>query len=347
VTPDPAPTAESTTAALAGHQPVRADWLARHSEAPLAPDQEIVDAHHHFFSGGDWRYLTDELTADIAQAPGLSATVFVECGEHHRPAGPAAVRPVGETEFVRDLTPVASAGRVRLAAAIVGTADLRAPTADAVLHAHLDAGDGRFRGIRQSIAWDPDPAVTHPRRQPPPGLYAAAEFRRGFRRLAPLALTFDAWCFHPQIPDVTDLARAFPGTRIVLDHCGGPLGVGGHAGPEAFRTWRAHLAELARCDNVVVKIGGLGMTAIGHRFFAEASPPTSTRLAATLRPWVHSVIELFGAHRCMFESNFPVDKASYAYGVFWNACTRLAEEAGADERAALFADTARDFYRLP
>lgn len=330
------------TTALAGHQPVRADWLARHSEAPLAPDQEIVDAHHHFFSGSDWRYLTDELAADIAQVPGLSATVFVECGEHHHTTGPADIRPVGETEFVRDLT-----AATEFAAAIVGRADLRAPTANAVLHAHLAAGAGRFRGIRQSIAWDDDPAVTHPLRQPPPGLYADTDFRRGFGLLAPLALTFDAWCYHPQIPDVTDLAHAFPDTRIVLDHCGGPLGVGGHNGREAFATWRANLAELARCDNVVVKIGGLGMTAIGHRFFAATSPPTSARLAATLRPWVHTVIELFGAGRCMFESNFPVDKASYAYGVFWNACTRLTEDAGADERAALFAGTARDFYRLP
>jgi L-fuconolactonase len=177
-------------------------------------------------------------------------------------------------------------------------------------------------------------------------LYAAGGFRRGFARLAPLGLSFDAWCFHPQLPGVTALARAFPGTRIVLDHCGGPLGVGRHTGPAAFAAWRADLAELARCENVVVKLGGFGMAAMGHRFHTADAPPTSARLAAAVRPWVHTAIELFGPGRCLFESNFPVDKGSYAYGVFWNACVRLTGQAGPAERAALFAGTAREVYRI-
>ncbi len=334
-----------------GHGAVRPDWLAQRTEAPLGPASPVVDAHHHFFDHPEWRYLAAELTADLEQAPDVVATVFVECDTRHRTDGPAVLRPVGETGFVAELAAELDRrpGGPRVAAGIVGHVDLTAgPSVEDALAAHLVAGRGRFRGVRQRMAWDPDPAVTHPQRPPPPGLYGSAAFRAGFAALARTGLTFDAWCYHPQLGEVAALARAFPDTVVVLDHCGGPLGVGRYARArsEVFEHWRAAMTDLATCENVHVKLGGLGMRSIGNGLDAAPLPPTSQQLAAVMRPWVTTTVELFGAGRCLFESNFPMDKASYGYGTFWNACRRLTADASADERAALLAGTASRVYGL-
>jgi predicted TIM-barrel fold metal-dependent hydrolase len=217
-----------------------------------------------------------------------------------------------------------------------------------VLQAHIRAGGDRFRGIRHITAWDPDPAIMNPAYTPPKDILFRDDFRAGFAQLAPLGLSFDAWLYHPQTPDLTALARAFPETPIVLDHVGGPLGIRGYANQkdEVFRSWRAAMAELATCPNVCVKLGGLGMRINGMGFEEQAEPPSSDALAAAWKPWIDTTIGLFGADRCMFESNFPVDKGSYGYGVFWNACKKLAAGASASERTALFSGTASRFYRL-
>jgi predicted TIM-barrel fold metal-dependent hydrolase len=223
----------------------------------------------------------------------------------------------------------------------------------AVLEAHLAAGGGRFRGVRQITARDAA-AHAHYGQPPgtlldhPPGLLADPAFRAGFARLAPLGLTFDAWLLHPQLPELTALARAFPDTGIVLDHLGTPLGVGAYAGRReaVFAAWAAGLRELATCPNVCAKLGGLGMSLLGFGFEAAAAPPSSEDLAAAWRPYVETAIAAFGADRCMFESNFPVDKAAYGYAVFWNACKRLARGASATEKRALFRGTAARVYRL-
>jgi predicted TIM-barrel fold metal-dependent hydrolase len=188
----------------------------------------------------------------------------------------------------------------------------------------------------------------NPAYQPPRDIFFREDFRAGFAQLAPLGLSFDAWLYHPQIPDLTALARSFPGTPIVLDHVGGPLGIRGYAGRRdaVFAEWRAALVELATCPNVSVKVGGLGMRINGMGFEDGVDPPDSDALVDAWRPYVETVIELFGAGRCMFESNFPVDKGSYGYGVFWNACKKLAAGASAEERTALFSGTAQRFYRL-
>jgi predicted TIM-barrel fold metal-dependent hydrolase len=173
-------------------------------------------------------------------------------------------------------------------------------------------------------------------------------FRQGFACLAPLNLSFDAWLYHPQIGDLTDLARAFPGTQICLDHVGGPLAIGPYAGrrDEIFREWSRSIRELATCDNVVVKLGGLAMRINGWDFHEKADPPSSSDLAAAWKPYIDTCIEAFGASRCMFESNFPVDKGSYSYAAYWNACKLLTAGASANEKAALFSGTATRFYRL-
>ena len=217
-----------------------------------------------------------------------------------------------------------------------------------VLEAHIRAGGGRFRGIRHIVAWDADPIVLNPGNPAPKELLADRAFREGFSNLAPLGLTFEAWLYHyPQIPELTSLAQAFPGTQIVLNHVGGPLAIGSYAGKrdEIFSNWSASIRALAKCPNVSVKLGGVGMRVNGFGFEQQAEPPSSDALVAAWRPYFDLCIDAFGTARCMFESNFPVDKGSYSYPVFWNACKKLAHGACADDRANLFSRTAAKFYR--
>jgi predicted TIM-barrel fold metal-dependent hydrolase len=231
----------------------------------------------------------------------------------------------------------------------VGTASLRLGDAvAAVLDAQIAAGGGRFRGIRLGAAWDPDASVPNHRTEPPPHLLLRDDFRAGFAHLAPRGLTFEAWCYHRQIPDVTALARAFPGTTIILDHFGGPLGIGPYAGKaqEVYAEWRTYVSELATCPNVVAKLGGINMEMNGFGWPERPRPPGSQELADATRHYYEFTIEKFGVDRCMFESNFPVDKASCSYTVLWNSFKRLTSGCPADEKAKLFHDTAARVYRL-
>src|SRR5262245_60140401 len=339
--------------APANYLPVRADWLARRHEPPLEPDLPIVDAHHHLWDRRGWRYLFDDLLADIrSSGHTIAATVFMQCLAMHRAHGPEALRPVGETEFVNGVAAMAASGiygPARICAGIVGRADLRLGAAvEEVLTAHIRVGGGRFRGIRFITTWDAEASLVNPLAAVPSGLLADATFRAGFARLAPLELSFDAWLFHPQLDELTDLARAFPGTRICLNHVGGVLGIGPYAGKrnEVFTRWSRSIQALAGCPNVVVKLGGLGMRINGFGFERSADPPSSETLAAAWRPYVETCIDAFGVERAMFESNFPVDKGSYSYGAGWNAFKRLAQGASAAEKTALFGGTATRFYRL-
>jgi predicted TIM-barrel fold metal-dependent hydrolase len=262
------------------------------------------------------------------------------------------MRPVGETEFVNGIAAMSASGLygpVQIAAGIVGTADLqRGDAVAAVLDAHLVAGGGRFRGIRLGGTWDASEAVPNHRTNPPQGLFLRPDFRAGFAHLAPRQLTFEAWCYHPQIPEVTDLARAFPETTIILDHFGGPIGVGPYAGKadEVYAQWRAHIRELATCPNVVAKLGGINMEVNGFGWHTQPRPPTSQQLLDATRRYYEYTLEQFGVERCMFESNFPVDKASCSYTVLWNAFKRLTSGCSADEKGKLFHDTAARVYRL-
>jgi predicted TIM-barrel fold metal-dependent hydrolase len=331
---------------------VREDWLARRVEPILEPDLPIVDPHHHLWDRGGWRYLHDELLADLNSGHHVTHTVFVQARAFHRASGPEELRPVGETEFVNGVAAMSASGIYgpsRMCAGIVGHANLAlGAKVEAVLEAHLRAGGGRFRGIRHITAWDADPITLNPGNPAPQGLMGAAAFREGFAKLAAMDLTYDSWLYHPQIPELTALARAFPQARIVLDHVGGPLGIGTYAGKqkEVFAAWQPAIRELATCSNVHVKLGGLGMRINGFGFDSGAEPPGSEALAAAWKPYIDTTIEAFGADRCMFESNFPVDKGSYSYAVGWNAFKRLAAGASAAEKAALFSGTATRFYRL-
>jgi len=338
------------------HLPVRPDWLARRTEAALDPDLPIIDPHHHLWDRPRTRYLIDELAADIG-APdqgghNVLATVFVQCGAMYRAHGPEELKPVGETEFVAGQGAMADSGLygpARCNAGIVCHIDLTLGDDVArVINAHLALAGGRLRGVRHATAHDPSPDVRTSSANPPAGLLADARFRRGFAQLARHDLSFDAWLYHPQIGELAALSRAFPDTKIVLDHCGGPLGVGPYAArrEEVFASWRASIRNIAQAPNVVVKLGGLGMAISGYDFHLKEDPPVSQTLADAWRPWFETCIEAFGADRCMFESNFPVDKGSCSYNVLWNAFKRVASGASVAERAALFHDTAARIYRI-
>ncbi len=343
-----------STAAHQHQIPVRAAWLATTREEALDPGQPIIDPHHHLWERPGWRYLLDELLADLRTGHDVRATVYVQSARSLlRADGPPAMRAVNETEFANGVAAMCASGTyggVRACAAIVGAADLRLGDAvRPVLEAHLRAGGERFRGIRHIATWDPDPTMLNPAYAPAEDMLDSPGFRAGFAHLGALGLSFDAWLYFHQIPRLVALARAFPATPIVLDHCGGILGIGRYAGQRdaVFATWYGHMRDLAACPNVMVKLGGLGMRLPGFGFEQRAQAPSSVVLAEAWRPWMERCIELFGPSRCMFESNFPVDKGSYAYAIGWNAMKRIAAGASAEEKADLFWRSAARFYRLP
>jgi L-fuconolactonase len=344
----PTPSTISTTHYL----PVRQTWLDRRKEPIVEPELPIVDPHHHLWDRPGWRYLLDELLIDTNSGHNIVATVFVQARSMYGATGPEEIRPVGEIEFANGVAAMSASGiygKTKVCAAIVGHADLTlGARVEPVLSALVRAGGDRFRGIRHITAWDADASVLNPAHNPRPGLMADKRFREGFAVLSRLGLSFDAWLYHPQIAELEDLARAFPDTRIVLNHVGGPIGSGAYAGKhkQVFPGWAASIKALSACQNVYVKLGGLGMRLGGFAFHEEAEPPSSATLAATWRPYVETCIEAFGPSRAMFESNFPVDKGSYSYPVFWNACKLLAKGASEAEKAQLFTDTAARFYRL-
>jgi L-fuconolactonase len=332
---------------------VRPEWLALRQEDVLDPDQPIIDPHHHLWDVPGSRYLIAELLDDIRSGHNVRATVHVECKSGYRTQGPEELRPVGETELVARYArePMAASGKgIRPCAGIVGYADLSlgARVRD-VLRAHLEVGGGLFRGIRVRAAWHPDPAFEGPHDGPPGDLMQLPSFREGFAQLAPLGLACDLWVFHTQLPQAAELASAFPDTPIVLNHVGGPLGIGPYAGKRdtVFAEWARDLRTLANNRNVHVKLGGLAMPRIGFGFDRLEAPPSSAELAAAWHPYIDTCLAIFEPRRCMFESNFPVDKGMTGYRVLWNAYKRMVAGLTSTERQAIFHDTAARFYGIP
>ena len=327
-------------------------WLALTEEEPIEPDLPICDPHHHLWDHPDNRYLLDELTRDLSAGHCVVQTVFVECHSMYRKDGPQDMAPVGETEFVQGVAAQSASGQygaTAVAAGIVSNADLSLGAAVApVLEAHMAASGNRCRGIRYSLAWDASPDITSAGARTH-GLLSDAKFREGFACLQRYGLSFDALLYHPQLTELVDLANTFPEVTIILNHIGRPLGTGPYAGKrdEVFEDWKRGITAVAACPNVVVKVGGLGNTISGFDWHQRTLPPTSTELAQTMAPYYLFCIEQLGVNRCMFESNFPVDKASYSYNVLWNAFKRMTRDFSKGELAALFHDTAAKAYRLP
>jgi predicted TIM-barrel fold metal-dependent hydrolase len=321
------------------------------TEAALDPGLPICDPHHHLWDHPGSRYLLEELRADTGSGHNVQTTVFVECGSAWRTDGPEPYRPVGETAFVaaEAARSASSAAAGSVIGAIVGYADLRVPAIEEVLAAHVDAGRGRFRGIRQVASRDESPDFHVSHTNPPAHLLADPAFRSGLVALGRAGHSFDAYLYHPQLPELTAAARAAPDTMIVLDHLGAPIGVGPYEGrrAEVLEVWRRGMAELAGCENVVLKLGGIGMPIFGLEWHRREVPPDSEELANAWGTEISWCIDRFGVERCMFESNFPVDKQSCSYLVLWNAFKRIVAGASPGEKAALFHDNAMRVYRIP
>jgi L-fuconolactonase len=330
------------------------DWLALTQEDILEPGLPICDPHHHFwdFRTGRipyQRYLLPELIADVDQGHNVRSTVFIEARAMYRADGPNEMKPVGEVEFVQGLAAASASGlygKTRAAATIIGHADLKLGDRVApVLEALQTASPNRFKGIRHIVTWDRDP---HVESREVEGVLSTDAFRAGAKTLARMGLSLDTICCWPQLPEMVAFARAVPEVTIIMNHLGGLNRTGRFAGKddEVMPAWRAGMAELAKCPNVLLKLGGHGMPRFGFDWHLRDKPVGSEELAQQIAPLMSYCIDQFGPDRCMFESNFPVDKVSFSYPVLYNAFKRFSKTYSASERAALFHDTAARAYRI-
>ena len=316
-------------------------------EPVLEADLPIIDPHHHLWDDARGRYLLDELLRDVRSGHNIRATVFVECGAMYRADGPEAMKPVGEVEFVNGVAAMSASGDygvARLCAGIVGFADLRLGEAiEPVLDAMARACGRRFRGIRQPVTHDEQVRLHRA-----PGHLRDPRFREGFACLQRRGLSFDAWLYHSQLLDLIDLMEHHPDAKVVLNHIGGRIGIGAYASrqDEVKTAWSRDIKALARYPNMHVKLGGLGMPLCGFGFENRQQLYPSKGLAEAWRPWFEACIGAFGVERCMFESNFPVDRISSSYRNMWNAFKHIAAGASADEKTALFSATAGRFYGI-
>lgn len=325
------------------------EWLNQVREDVIDPGREIVDPHHHLWPRPHLSYDLEELWCDTQDGHKVAQTVFMECGAAYRGDGPESLRPVGETAFVAAAAERAARQPEKAQiAAIVAHADLRLAELDSVLDAHEAAAKGRLRGIRQAGARDESGAMLSIPGRAPQGLFADAGFRRGVARLGARGLTYDTWIYHHQLPDFAALARAVPGTVMILDHFGTPLGVGPYAGKreEIFAKWKDDITQVAACPNVYAKLGGMAMPDNGYGWNGAVKPPGSDEFVEAQAPWYHHAIKVFGPERCMFESNFPVDRLSISYRTLWNGLKKIAGDYPESTKEALFSRTARRVYKL-
>ncbi|XOV84522.1 MAG: amidohydrolase family protein [bacterium] len=324
-------------------------WLSQVSEEIIDPQRPIVDPHHHLWRQPNWTYELDEFWGDTGSGHNITHTVFLECGSSYLQDGPEHLRCVGETSYVAAIAQASQQDPERATiAAIVARADLDSPHLDDVLDAHEQAAQGLFRGIRHAGARDPRPQDLTIAGRAPEGLYQNEDFIRGVQRLGERGYSYDTWHYHHQNPSFCALAKAAPDTLMVLDHFGTPLGVGIYADQREaiFDQWQQDIEDIAACPNVVAKLGGLAMPDNGFGWHQRATPPTSDEFVQAQARYYHHTIKCFGPDRCMFESNFPVDRLSISYHVLWNGLKKIASRYSASEQNALFTGTATRVYRL-
>lgn len=328
----------------------RFDWLAKRNESAVDPNRRIVDPHHHLWQRGGGTYLAPELLADLTATHNVVKTVFVECRSKYDREAAAHMAPVGETVFVAREADATDAAGGPMIAGIVSHADMMLGDAvEEVLAAHDQAGGGRFRGIRHATSWDADPELGPGHSNPTEAMMDTPEFRAGVAKLAEMGFSFDAWLYFTQLGELDQLAKAVPAVSIVLNHLGGPLAIGPYADgrQQAHTAWRAGMTAVAQNENVVLKVGGIGMdNYFGLGWVDLPAPPSSEEVAARWSDDVRWCIDLFGPERCMFESNFPVDRQALPYPVLWNALQIMAASYTDAEQAELFAGTAERVYRL-
>ena len=330
------------------------DWLAQSPEETLEPEIPICDPHHHFWVSrpepADYqRYLLPELTADVSSGHNVRSTVFIEVHCEYRPEGPDEMKPVGEVEYVQRIADDSATGQhgtTKAAAAIIGHADLKLGEAvRPVLEAMQAASPNRFRGIRHSVGWDESPELAN---RDIKGALSTSGYRAGAQVLAGMGLVLENSLYFHQLSELAELARAVPDLTIVLNHIGGLLRVGPYANrdDEVLPEWRRGVAEVAQCPNIIMKLGGVGQLRYGYYWHDRETAIGSGELAEALGPLMNHCIQQFGPDRCMFESNFPVDKVSYSYNVVFNAFKLLSQGYSPSERAAMFHDTAARVYNI-
>ncbi len=327
------------------------EWLDQIVEEIIDPHRSIIDPHHHLWSNKTRHpYLLEDLWGDTESGHNIEKTVFLECGADYRESGPDPLKPVGETEFVADIAAQSATDSTKATiAGIIGHADLTlGDKLVEVLDAHETAGNGLFRGIRHGGAHHPYPEEAFIAGDSPIGLFREKKFQEGVRLLGRKGYTYEAWFYHFQIPEFTALAKTAPDTTMIIDHFGTPLGTKSYLAKreEIYEQWKRDIAELAQCPNVYAKLGGLAMPDNGFGWDKEDRPPTSDEFIRAQKRYYLHTIECFGIDRCMFESNFPVDKFSLSYHVFWNACKKMTKNFSEDEKQALFYESAQNVYQI-
>jgi len=341
---------DSIRAAIKAHLGVNLEWLAKRREDIVEADLKIVDPHHHVWDMPGNRYLFDEALADFQSGHNVVSTVHIQCHSMYRAEGPEEMKPVGETEFVNGVAAQSASGEygpTRVCAGIVGTTDLMlGDRVQPVLEAHIQAGGGRFRGIRPTAAWHESPQVRA--LNIPPHILMQEQARAAIRCVDKLHLSLDLWVFFTQLDEVLDVCREFPNLRVIINHVGGPVGIGPYVDQKeaVFNEWRSKIRALAEHPNTVIKLGGLAMRYAGFNFNQLPEPPSSDLLAEKWNPYIAVCIEEFGPQRCMFESNFPVDRGMCNYHVLWNAYKKMTRSYSTEEREYLFSKTAADIYQL-
>ena len=332
------------------------EWLNTNKEVAIDPDLPICDPHHHFWDykkdSVEPTYLLPEILKDINSGHNIVSTVFIECGAMYNQNDPVEKQVINETEFVNGIAAMSHSGlygKTKIAAGIVGSAPLLlGDKVASILDKHIAITPDRFKGIRSQAAMHPDGSIPVARARPPEGVYLDKKFHEGFTHLAKRNLSFEAWCYHPQLPQLIELAKKFTNTCIILNHFGGPLGVGSFEKKEeeTYEFWIKQIKELSKCENVVAKLGGIAMEINGYNWHKNTSPPSGIELINRTKKYYENTIELFGVDRCMFESNFPVDKVSCSYVNLWNGFKNLTKDYSDSEKTKLFHDNATRVYKI-
>ena len=338
------------------HLPVRQEWLNQHIEDPISPNIPIIDPHHHLWDVGFGRYYIEELLEDInSSGHNILSTVYIMSSSNtkiYSKDGLEEFKPLTEIEFATsegkraDLIPN---NRVKVNASIVGSVDLTyGNKLQPVLEKAVNISEGRLKGIRMLLASHTDPRISSGAVKSDLGLMLHPNFIDGAKCVQDANLSLDFWIYHTQLNEMEKIARALPDLTIILNHIGGPIHIGEYEGKQAatHREWRSAMMRLSRIPNINVKLGGLGMAVNGAKFHNSKFPPNSVQLSDVWKPWIYETIDMFGFDRCMFESNFPVDKGSCSYGALWNAFKILAKDMSDDEINKLFSKNAAKIYKI-
>ena len=338
------------------HLPVRQEWLNQLIEDPILPNIPIIDPHHHLWDVGFGRYYIEELLEDInSSGHNIVSTVYIMSSSNtkiYSKDGLEEFKPLTEIEFATsegkraDLIPN---NRVKVNASIVGSVDLTyGNKLQPVLEKAVNISEGRFKGIRMLLASHTDPRISSGAVKSDLGLMLHPNFIDGAKCVQDANLSLDFWIYHTQLNEMEKIARALPDLTIILNHIGGPIHIGEYEGKQAatHREWRSAMMRLSRIPNINVKLGGLGMAVNGAKFHNSKFPPNSVQLSDVWKPWIYETIDMFGFDRCMFESNFPVDKGSCSYGALWNAFKIIAKDMSDDEINKLFSKNAAKIYKI-